>query len=776
VDLFPEAVVEGSSAAALEFEPTRWSFESGEVAGWQAGAGVKGLAVRGESLVGTSTTDTPVIHVERTEGLDSSDLLHEVVVRARVSAGANLAVDVSSSEEFNAEAMIGAKSLFGWALSAPIATAGEWTTYRISPASESFRVSFPASEIRHVVIRPTDVADAEFEIESVQLIFRAEHLASIPPGVGWHGLGDIFRETVVLRSPETASYTVEVPSRPQLNFALGTVDDGAATFVVGVDGESIFERTVTTPNRWEETSVSLEEFVGRTVTLSLSVEAENPHTIGFWGAPSLRALGAPPSVSGDTAAVAEALGNASHQPPQGVLFILVDTLRRDHLEAWGYERETAPTVAGLAGGGTLFADAIAQGAWTKVSVPSMLSSTYPTSNGISDMHHRLPASAATLAESFREAGYATWQSSSVPFTGRRSNLHQGVEVLHERSSIELPEEQSGEEQSGAKTGRVLVDRLLPWIEAHSEVPFFALLHAMDPHDDYEPYAPYDRMWAKPGEAAAHEERLEAVREHIKSPFMKRLGLPTEEELAAAGVDAEAFVSHELDWYDGSIRGVDVEIARVLEGLRRLGLEEKTLVVFLSDHGEEFLDHGSHFHEENVYGEMINVPLVMSWPGVLPAGQVVEETVELVDVAPTVLELSGITVPGVMQGNSLLPLLGGSGSWRSQPAISEWTRRKDQEQAPIGNSVSIIVDGWKLIHNTLLAYEGAPEFELFDHRADPLDLNDLAAENPEKVEELAAMLESWRTRATEQALATGDDALNEMSGEELERLRSLGYIQ
>ena len=159
--------------------------------------------------------------------------------------------------------------------------------------------------------------------------------------------------------------------------------------------------------------------------------------------------------------------------------------------------------------------------------------------------------------------------------------------------------------------------------------------------------------------------------------MRNRGLPLVGELEEAGVDPEAFVRHELDWYDGSIRAADIEIGRVFETLRDLGLDDKTLVVFVSDHGEEFLEHGGHHHQENVYGELVNVPLAIRWPGVVPAGVVRDETVQVLDVAPTMLELSGIKIPETMQGQSLVPLLSDSEEeargWRERPAISEWKK-------------------------------------------------------------------------------------------------------
>lgn len=335
-----------------------------------------------------------------------------------------------------------------------------------------------------------------------------------------------------------------------------------------------------------------------------------------------------------------------------------------------------------------------------------------------DFTDRVPSAAVTMAEAYRAAGYATWATSSVPFTGRLANMHQGLEVLHEDASFDPPDG-----QSGSKTAREFVDRLLPWLESHRDVPFFVLLHVTDPHDGYEPYRPYESLWAAPGAKAEHEARVEKVRELIRDPLLKRRGLPTRSELVEAGVDPGAFVRTELDWYDGSIRGADVELERVMEKLRELGLDEKTLVVFLSDHGEEFLDHDEHFHEMDVYGEMINVPLILRWPGVVPAGMVIEETVQNVDVMPTLLELSGIPLREGIQGRSLVPLLSAhsvvagvssDARWQNRPAVSEWKRRKDQLEIRDVDAFSIILDGWKLIHN-VERFRGLPRVRALPSR-------------------------------------------------------------
>ncbi len=266
----------------------------------------------------------------------------------------------------------------------------------------------------------------------------------------------------------------------------------------------------------------------------------------------------------------------------------------------------------------------------------------------------------------------------------------------------------------------------------------------------------------------------------------------------AGINPQEFVAYNIDQYDGSIRGMDAEIGRLLERLRQLGLEDRTLLAFISDHGEEFLDHGELHHGKSVYGEMTNIPLVLWGPGRVPAGAVIAETVQSIDLMPTLLELSGLPPPDGMQGQSLVPLLLAAGQaqrsastlpsgeqgrassygWQSRPAISERATPPTGRNGIRGvdiDSFAIIADGWKLIYNPRRP-AGHPEYELYDHRNDPLDLVDLARERPEIVERLAEELEAWHQQALAVRLAPDAELPQVLSREELEQLRSLGYIR
>jgi arylsulfatase A-like enzyme len=694
-------------------------------------------------------------------------MLEEVEVRLRASAGANLFVAFSGQENVDL-AEVALQPVIFW-LATPIIAGNEVRSYTIHTAR-----GIPLSRARHVFVRPTDVAGAHFEIESLRIVSRKEHLASVPSGIAWQGLSEFYRETIVARTPETVHFTLALPEKPWLDLSVGTLEEEPVVFRVAVGDRGneavLLERTVTTPHRWDVAPVDLRPYANRQVSLTLSLAGSKPGLVGLWGAPIVRSLGARPR----PAAPAKAPGD----PPQGIVLIWVDTLRRDHLDTYGYGRPTGPAVRRMASEGTLFRDAVVQATWTKVSTPSLLTSLYPATHGVRDFNDRLPNSAVTLAEVYREAGYATLSMSSGLFTGRFTNLHKGFEEVQENGSLK------GEART-SKTARVYVDRLLPWLEAHREVPFFVFLHVQDPHDPYRPNPPYDALWTDHAGEAEHERQAKEVRKFIADPLMRAFQMPSRDDLRRAGLDPEAYVNYELGWYDGAIRGMDPEIARLLEGLRNLKLDRRTLVVYTADHGEEFLEHGRMFHGQTTYGELSNVPLILWRPGTVTAGAVVEQTVQAIDLMPTLLEMSRLPLPKAIQGHSLLPLLStpSSGTAYAATAPKAWPAVIEKSATLVGGgspprdaeSFAIIRDGWKLVHNTKRP-AGRPVYELYNHGKDPLDKVDLAAEQPEVVKRLANELEAWRRMAEVARLPPDSKSKEGLGKEELERLRALGYIQ
>ena len=191
-DIYKPAAVEGRAAAPPLPTRTEWRFDQASAKGWEAFHDVSGLAVQGGRLVGRTTGDLPIVHFERTTGLDDKDVVHELEVRLRVSAGTNLSVSLGAAPKLDRDDALDYARNFPWDFTTPLVAGEQVRTYTLRAA-----ISVPASRVRHIFIRPTDQANAKFEVESLRIVFRREHLASVPSGVGWQGLSEVYRETIV---------------------------------------------------------------------------------------------------------------------------------------------------------------------------------------------------------------------------------------------------------------------------------------------------------------------------------------------------------------------------------------------------------------------------------------------------------------------------------------------------------------------------------------------------------------------------------------------------
>ena len=765
VDLFAPASLAGTAAPAAapagSAAGRTWSFAAGSADGptCAAGRGISGLAVRDNRLAGRTTSDFPLLDcaVSGTDG--DPDTVHAIEIRISTSAPAELAIATSGKDEPNLDEEIAQARETEWRPKTPLIADGD-----VHPYTLELPFSTTLDGVKHLFIRPSNAAGADFAIESIRLVARREHLASIHSGPGWQGLGEIYQESLVSRTPETLRFEVTLPQRPWLDLSLGALDNRPLTFVVsaaagaGAEPATLLRRTVTRAQRWERAPVELATFAGKRVTLTLALEGAAPGSIGLWGSPVIRA------------------GGSATETKPNVILVWADTLRRDHLDLYGYGRPTAPEIAKLGAEGAVFDDCLGQATWTKVATPALMTSLQPLTNGVHSFHDRLPASATTLAEVFRGAGYSTLSLSSVFFTGKMTNLHQGFEELHEDGS--LPD------HSSSKTAREYVDRLLPWIESRRGSPFFAFLHVTDPHDPFRPYPPYDTLWSSSEQNAQHEKDAETVRGSIKDPLLRDFGMPTKSEVVAAGLDPDVWLRSWRDWYDGSIRGMDAEIGRVVERLRVLGLDRDTIVVFTADHGEEFFEHGRSFHGQSVYSELQRLPLVFWGPGRVEAGRRLADPMATIDVMPTILDLAGLPTPAGIQGRSLASRLAASAAGapatasRELPVFTEKAATRPGQGSPPPyetESYAIVDGGWKLIRNVKPA-PGAAELELYDRRRDPGDATNVAASHPDVVARLAPALEAWRRKMLAAKLPPDSEAAAAMRPEELQRLKSLGYVQ
>ena len=777
IDAFDPNLVHGAPVSKALEPQSLWSFSqpgnsNTPLLGWKVGSGVAGLKVVDGKLTGRTTTSTPIIYAIRSETADEADLVHSLEVKARTSEAVEVRAHLANSKEPNFKKLVSAEN-FNWLMEARLE--GDWMQLVVLTEARVRSLK----DAKAVLFRPANRAGVTFEVESIRLVSQREHRTSIPSGVGWQGLGEIFRETIVSRSPESFSVDVAIPTNAWLDLHLGTVEGSVVTFriddVTSGRKKRILERTITTPQRWEWATADLSTFAGaRQLRFSLDVEEER--RIGFWGSPVIRRRGSQTTTSRSSGTL---LGDAA--APQGVILVMTDTLRRDHLDAYGYERETAPNLTRMARGGALFLDNISQAAWTKVATPSIMTSLYPQSHGVKRVPDRLSSAAVTIAEVYRDAGYATAGFCSNDFTGRFTNLHQGFEEMHEAGSLTT-------EINNSKTSRAIIDRAIEWLEQRPNTPYFLFMHLYDPHSDFEPRAPYNTIWSAPLGKKTHEEQREMALAEAKSrgeerPFNE---LPFPVDFEQAGLDSKSWMAYEKGWYDGSIRGMDAEIGRLIERLRTLGVEQDTLIGVVADHGEEFHEHRKMGHGHTVYGEIVNVPLLLYWPRSIPPEVRVEETTRSIDLMPTLLGASGLLTPARAQGQSLLPLVFAyqdaegreakaaavSFGWKSRPAVSE-EHSRDRCCEDDDESYAVVFDGWKLIHNVIT--KDKPEFELFDHRADPFDVTNVFHQYPDLAKALEAELTAWRKMAVEAKLPDNMSTKG-MSSEAINRLRSLGYIQ
>lgn len=780
VERFPEAEVVDTPGQSPDFPELLWTFSDdtplpratddtprAPLDVFSALNDLGELRAAGEILTTTITGDLPLLALEIGEEKLPDDVLDKITLKLRTDTATRLRVYFlgDAPDDDFLEALEESKT---GELEIDLRPGEEIETYALGEAQSTFGMpSRSLSALGHLVFGFDGPEGAVIELESVDVTAQVEALSALPSGVGWRGLSGVFRETVIARSPETVRWPLELGADSRVELHVGTPGDHPLTFTARVEagGQTVERRlTVTEPKRWFDLGLDLGGLRG-SGTVELQLAAEDEGRIGFWGGATVR----PAQVRASTDAVTPARRSLGPtEPPRGVIVFLADTLRSDHLDAWGYERDTAPFLRSLAESGTRFADNVAQGSWTKIAVPSILTSLYASSHGITDAPQRLPASVTTMAEAFRAGGYATFHTSSVIFSGKNSNLQQGVEVLHERASLDL-------EDFPSKTARAYADAFLDWLDTHHDQPFFAFVHVFDPHSPFQPRRPFDRRFLGADEHSDLVKAFEDVREI--SAFH---GLPSLENLEEIDFDQDTYVESTHAWYDGSIRAMDAEIARIYERLEQYGLADDTLFAFITDHGEEFFEHGNSWHGQSVYGEMVQVPMIVRWPGVVPP-YVVETTSQSIDLMPTLLDLAMLPVPEQVQGNSHVPLMAAVAEgtslnefgWSPRPAFTERIDPPSEPTPGSSDSYAIVHDGWKLIWN-VERRDDRPELELFDHANDPLDLVNVADEHPERVAALRSQLENWR--AMTEAAKVSDEGLDaELDPEEIERLRALGYI-
>ena len=469
-----------------------------------------------------------------------------------------------------------------------------------------------------------------------------------PPGARAVELdGDTRPALAVVEGRRVTSAPVTVPAQARLRFALGLPEhvDAAGRFVLTVSGHSAADERLAEvevgrgERGWHEHEVDLGRWAGHTVSFSVAIEPGGSAPIGFWGNPTLR-WPAP----------------ADRRP--NVLLISADTLRADHLSLYGYGRPTSPRLERWAERrAVVFRNTVASSPWTVPSHVSLFTGRDAHRHGVS-RQGPIPRELPVLAERFRDAGYVTLATTGGGLVDARFGFGRGFDVFRTRDRSPRTDSR-GELELG-------IEDTLRWLDRAAGERFFVFLHTYQTHtplDAREPW--FSRVRGRSGPGPAHPLDAEPVTPVESDGFQRRYRFvwtrplpdgaaapPGREDAEDEAVDlGDPQIG--VDLYDAAIAHLDDGVGQLLDGLRERGLEQNTIVVFTSDHGESFGENGLWSHTHLLDGNLM-VPLVIA-PRPPSGSRVIDHQVRLVDAAPTILEMAGLALPPGMDGRSLLPL-------------------------------------------------------------------------------------------------------------------------
>ncbi len=543
-------------------------------------------------------------------------------------------------------------------------------------------------------------------------------------------LGDVERPAVSVTGSTRVSWYAQIPDAGNLVVGVGARGAGASTariFVTpqGGDKTKVFEQAVTTA--WTDQLVSLASYAGKVARIDVVTQGEAPVA---WSRLALTHP-APPELNLTRA--------------KNVVVVLVDTLRASKLKVWNpRSRVRTPVLDALAEDSVVYERGQSTENWTKPAVGAILTSLHPMTHGARTQEAVLSDRALMISEHFKAHGFATGGFIANGYISDRFGFDQGWD----RYRNFIREEGSSEaENVFGEAGQ--------WAEEHKDERFFLYVHTIDPHVPYDPEQEFVSMYDSRG---GYEGQVR--------PRM------TGELLANAKKNPPTVVFNASDvrrlsaLHDGEITQHDQHMGAFIERLKRLGIWDETVFVFVSDHGEEFNEHGSWGHGHSIYQELLHVPFLIHAPGV--QGRRVSTTVSTMDIGPTVLELAGVPALPRSEGRSIVRTLYGQPLVGPAVAMSEFL---DERRV-------VTAGRWKFfVRGNLTA-------SMFDLQEDPGEENQLSTTDRPIAERYLRILSGQYLGATDRgnwldaeqqdfrALTAGEV---EMDDQLQQQLRELGYL-
>ena len=401
-----------------------------------------------------------------------------------------------------------------------------------------------------------------------------------------------------------------------------------------------------------------------------------------------------------------------------IVLMGVDSLLATHMSCYGYPRLTTPHIDRFAEGATLFEKTYSPHVPTTSAYASMLTGLDTFSTQVVALRHQGPLreEVKTLAEILGDVGYDT---TCVGFSGPSAR---GFDTYLEFSG--WGPDESGRSPKAENLNKTTIPELNRLIDQSDEKPFFLFLRHMDPHSPYLPPAPYERMFYHGDECDPSNTSMEPVMSF--KPFCDYFASWMPE-----GITDKDYV---IAQYDGAIAYMDACIQRLFNALETRGVLDETIVVLNGDHGETLYDHECWFDHHGIYDVTLHVPLIIRYPGRVPAGKRVAGYNQHKDLVPTLLELADIKTDIAFDGKSLTPLMNGEiASYDSEFYITECTwMRKHGWRTP----------EWKLIVALEPDFHFKPPVELYNLIQDPDENNNLVDEHPDIVNVLETRMKNW----------------------------------
>jgi arylsulfatase A-like enzyme len=472
-----------------------------------------------------------------------------------------------------------------------------------------------------------------------------------------------------------------------------------------------------------------------------------------------------------------------------VVFVLVDTLRQDHVSPYD-DKVRSPSIEKLAAEGTNFTDAVTVIPKTTASVASIFTARYPIHHGVRTLYSRLRREQSTIAEVMFGSGYRTAAFVNNAWLSRGRGFDQGFEQFHDHYRVEgafgpfkyiswlvlfdqlVTERIEG--FHGQTRARELTDAVLDYVSAERDDSFFVYVHYFEPHWPYFPPEELAERYGAPrdGKCIVNYNDQFGVDRGL---MIFQNYLPERENEAARRL------------YKGECDDNLAEVGRLIAGIDELGLGDDTIVIFTADHGHSLGEHDYYFHHgEFLYDVSVKIPLIIRWPGRLPAGAEVDRQVRTIDIAPTIYQLADLAPVERLDGASLVGLATGEDQ-REREAFLE----SDVGMFPANNRRglggiagklrALRTDDHKLVLNP--THKGS-RFELYDLRQDPAETVNLAAqdEHAELLARLKQRLMAYFPRRELKMLTQMGSGMSsagqspDIDPNELEMLRNLGYIQ